>query len=427
MIKIAVVGRPNVGKSTLFNRLLRKRIAIVDRVSGVTRDRLYGEADWDGRKFTVIDTGGVELDTKDFIKKMVLEQIRYSIEEADAIIFVTDVIEGLVPLDKEINRILHKSGKKIIVAANKADNEKLAGNVHSFSALGWEKIVGISAVHGLGIDNLLQVIFKEVPDRNEAPGQKTALKIAVIGRPNVGKSTFVNAVLGEARMIVDEKPGTTRDAVDVKFIRKGVQWLFIDTAGVRRKKKVKDSLEYYGVNRAFISIERASVVIFMIDGWEGLRSQDAQLIDHIVEMAKPCVIAVNKWDLVKEVSKREYRERIQSRLAEYWYMPAVFMSAIKKDNIDKLLDKVEDLARQSQKRVPTKELNRMTHSLEIVRPLKVYYGAQVKTEPPSFIFFANIIPGKMHSNYIKNQIHKAFGFEIPIQLQFRSKKQKKSR
>lgn len=418
MTKIAIVGRPNVGKSTLFNRILGKRIAIVDSTSGVTRDRNYGDAEWHGKKFTIIDTGGIELAAKDEIKKQVLEQIKISIDEADLIIFVADIIDGLVPLDKEISRLLHRSGKKVIIAVNKVDNEKLYGGIPAFSALGWQKIIRISSGHGLGINNLLDAVSKEIPEAKEEPYEVPPLRIAVIGRPNVGKSTFVNAVLCESRMIVDEMPGTTRDAVDVRFKRNDTNWVFIDTAGIRKRKNVKSPLEYYSVNRALKSIDRADIVVFMIDGWEGIMAQDAQLADYIIEKKRPCIIAVNKWDLVKEVSKKEYSEKIRERLAEYRYIPAIFISALKKDNIDSVLDEVEELVRQSCKKIPTGILNRMIHSLEMVRPLKIYYGTQIKVNPPTFKFFVNKIPGNMHIKYVENQLHKLLNLEIPINLMF---------
>lgn len=416
MTTVAIVGRPNVGKSTLFNRFIRKRIAIVDRASGVTRDRLYGTCDWQGRKFTVIDTGGVDIDTKDALKKKILEQIKISIKEADLVIFITDVTTGLVPMDKEISRILRHSGKDVIVAVNKVDNEKLASEVHSFCVLGWDRVVGISALHGLWVDKLLDEIIEGITV-SEVEVKPPALKVAVIGKPNVGKSTFVNTVLKEPRMIVDEKPGTTRDAVDIRFNRNNNPWLFIDTAGMRKRKKLKSSVEYYSVNRAYKSIDRSDVVILMIDGWEGIWKQDAQLLDYIVEHAKPCVIAVNKWDLVTKVSKMEYMERIRQRLAEHWYIPAIFISSLRDENINKLLDKVEDLYWQSKKKIPTSLLNKLLQKLEI----KIYYGTQTGINPPKFLLFVKKVPDKQNISYILNQLRKGFGLEVPIRLQFRPK------
>lgn len=416
MTTVAIVGRPNVGKSTLFNRFLRRRIAIVDRTSGVTRDRLYGTCDWQGRRFAVIDTGGVDIDTKDVLKKKILEQIKISIEEADLVIFITDVITGLVPMDKEINRILRHSGKDVIVTVNKVDNERLASEVHPFSTLGWDRVVGISALHGLGVDKLLDEIIEGVAI-SEVEVQPPTLKVAIIGKPNVGKSTFVNTVLNEPRMIVDERPGTTRDAVDIKFNRNNNPWLFIDTAGMRKRKNIKSQVEYYSVRRAYTSIDRSDVVILMIDGWEGIWKQDAQLLDYIIENAKPCVIAVNKWDLVTKVGKREYRERITQRLPEHWYIQAVFISSLKNENIDKLLDKVEELYRQSKKKIPTGLLNKLLQKLEI----KIYYGTQTGINPPKFLLFVKKVPDKQNISHILNQLHKEFGLEVPIRLQFRPK------
>jgi GTP-binding protein len=427
MIKIAIVGRPNVGKSTLFNRLLHRRIAIVDRVSGVTRDRLYGEADWNGRKFTIIDTGGADFDKKDIIKKLVLEQIKISIKEADILFFVTDITTGVVPLDKEIDKIIRQSGKKVILVVNKIDNEKLEVGIPAFSELGWDKMVGISAAHGLGANRLLELAFKEFPEIKEEKHEIPSLRVAIVGRPNVGKSTFVNAVLDEARMIVHERPGTTRDAVDVKFIRNKEHWLFIDTAGVRKKKQVRDPLEYYSVTRVFTSIDRSDAVIFMIDGWEGLRSQDAQLIDYIIEKGKPCILGVNKWDLVKEVTKGDYTERIENRMREYRYVPPVFLSALKKENVDAVLEKVEKLIGQSRKKITTRALNKFIQTVEMVKPLKIYYGTQVGVNPPSFVLFSNVEPRSHSANYIKNKLHETFDFEVPIKVEFRPRKVKETK
>lgn len=416
MTTAAIVGRPNVGKSALFNRLLRKRIAIVHEASGTTRDRLYGEVDWNGRRFIIIDTGGVELDTKDQLKKEILEQIKVSIKEADLVIFVTDATTGVVPMDKEIAGLLRQSGKDVIVAVNKADNDKLADNVYAFSSLGWDKLVAISAMHGLGVDKLLDMV---PAGRVRGPASDTdmMMKAAVIGRPNVGKSTFVNTVLDQPRMLVSETPGTTRDAVDIRFTRKGREWLFIDTAGIRKAGRVKSPLEYYSVRRAYRSIDRSDVVILMVDGWEGIRKQDVQLLDYIAEKLRLCIIAVNKWDLVK-VTRREYRERIADRLGGYWYVPAEFVSSLKKEGIEKLLDKVEELFEQSRKKIQTGVLNRVLHKLSV----KIDYGTQVKTSPPTFLLFVRDIPKKSDINYIRNQLHKAFGLEVPIRLQFRAKK-----
>jgi len=426
MKTIAIVGRPNVGKSTLFNRLMRKRIAIEDSTSGTTRDRIYGEIEWTGRRFTIIDTGGVELESHDYIKSKILEQIKISIKESDLIVFVTDAVSGIIPLDEEINRILRQSGKDVIVVVNKVDNEKVGDAVYVFSKLGWNTVIGVSALHGKNISRILDVIMEKVPDTEEGPSASPDIKVAVIGKPNVGKSTFVNAVLNEQRMIVDENPGTTRDAIDVKFKRNGKLWNFIDTAGVRRRKNVRESVEFYSVRRAYGSIDRADVIVLMIDGWQGITVQDAQLLDYIVEQAKPCLISVNKWDLVK-VPKREYRERIKSRLKEFWYIPAVFISAIKKENIDEVLEKVDELYKQARERIPTKSVNNVFKGMELVRPSKIYYGTQVRTNPPTFLLFVNTLPTAHNVNFIRNQIQKAFEYEVPLKIEFKARSLEKKK
>lgn len=422
MTKVTIVGRPNVGKSSLFNRLLQKRIAIVDRVSGVTRDRLYGEVDWGRKNFIIVDTGGIDLESAETLQKQVLKQIEISIKEADLIIFLTDVKEGIVPLDKEIGRILRKNGKEVIVAANKVDNRKNEAGVHTFSALGWSDIIGISATHGLGIHDLLDAVCKRVKNIPAKKQEAKGLKIAVIGKPNVGKSTLINTLVGEERVIVNEVPGTTRDSVDIKYERNGMDWLFIDTAGMRKKRKVRNPLEYYSVRRSFLSINRADIIILMIDGWEGIRRQDMQMLDHISDKGKPCVIAVNKWDLVKEVSEKEYRERIEKRIAQYWFVPSIFISSLKNEHIEKLLKKIENLDKQSKKKISTGLLNRFFKGLQEIRHTKLYYGTQTKVNPITFMLFVNKLPQASVSSYITNQLRKAFGFEVPIRLQFKQRK-----
>lgn len=425
MKTVAIIGRPNVGKSTLFNRFLRRRVSIVDKTSGVTRDRLAGGVEWQGRKFTVLDTGGVDLEFMDLLQEEVLSQIKLAIAESDLIIFLTDVKTGLTPLDSEIARLLRQSGKKVLMVVNKVDNLKQESGVHSFSQLGWERVMGVSAAHGLGIGELLDVIVAEIPEEEAEVSEPQPLKVAVVGRPNVGKSTFINAVLNEHRVIVDKKPGTTRDAVDIKFNRKGSPWLFIDTAGMRKRSKVNDPVEFYSVRRAYRSINRADIVVLMIDGWDGIRKQEMQLLDYIAEHNRPCVIAVNKWDLVVRVSKREYRERIAKRLGQYWFIPAVFISSLKKKNLDEVLQKVEDLFVEAQERVSTGKFNKLLQGLEPARTVKIYYGTQTAVNPLTFLLFVNKDPGLRYTSYISNQIRKMFRLQVPLRIQFRPRKVKK--
>lgn len=425
-MKIAIVGRPNVGKSTLFNRLLGKRIAIVDKVSGTTRDRIYGELEWNNRRMTIIDTGGIEFDENNLLKQHILEQIKISIKEAALVIFVTDVTQGIVPMDVEISKILRRDNKKVIIAVNKVDNEKLTDSVPVFSSLGWDNVIGVSAAHGISVNKLLDEIVNILPNESTDKAKEPSLKIAIVGRPNVGKSTFVNAVLNENRMIISEIPGTTRDAVDVKFNINGQVWLFIDTAGMRKRKKVKQPLEYYSVTRAFLSIERADVVVLMVDAWQGIWKQDAQILDYIIANSKPCIIAINKWDLVTKVSKKEYIDRVSEKLSEYQFIPAVFISSLKKENIGLLLNKINDVFKQAHIKVSTKVLNKLLQTLKPTRKIKIYYGTQSGVNPPNYLLFVNnsVNITKQYINYISNNIRKQFKLEVPIKISLRSKNKK---
>ncbi len=436
---IAIVGRPNVGKSALFNRLLRKRVAIVDKMSGVTRDRIYGHLEWRGSLFTVIDTGGVELGSADTVRQQVLEQVNLSVEEARLVLLVVDVKDGLVPLDEEISKILRRSGKPVIVVVNKVDNRKLAEGVNRFHKLGWEETIGISALHGLAIDDLLNKFgcFVSGPVTAVVPAvEQPAIRVAVIGRPNVGKSTFINALVGKPRMIVDEKPGTTRDAVDIMVSRGDKSWQFIDTGGMRRKKRLESAVEFYSITRAYQSVERADVIVLMVDGWEGIRVQEAKLLDHISERGKGCVIAINKWDLVTEVATTAYRRRVYERLPQHGYVPVVFISALKGQNIDEMLQGIEYVFSQLRQEIATGILNRVIREAVAVnrpplvkgKPLRIYYSTQVGVAPPQIALFVND-PARMRKNYLgflSNQLRQAFGFEgVPLKWRLRQRKRKK--
>lgn len=437
---IAIVGRPNVGKSALFNRLLRKRVAIVDEMSGVTRDRIYGQLEWQGFLFTIIDTGGVEFGSADKLRQQVLEQVKLSIEEAQQVLLVVDITAGLVPLDAEISRILRKSGKAVIVVVNKVDNRKLAEGISQFCRLGWNEVVGISALHGLGIDDLLNKFSQSVvsgPDVEVSlPKEQAAIKVAVIGRPNVGKSTLINALVGKPRMIVDEKPGTTRDAIDIMISRGDKSWLFIDTGGMRRKKLLSSAVEFYSITRAYQSVQRADVIVLMVDGWDGIRMQEAKLLDHISEQGKGCVLAINKWDLVTEVPKNDYRKRIYRRLPQHGYVPAVFISALRGEETDKLLQAIEYVFSQLRQEVATGILNRVIREAVGInrpplikgKPLRIYYGTQVGVAPPQFILFVNDLKrlNKSYLGYLNNQLRRAFGFEgVPLKWRLRQRKRKR--
>ena len=433
---IAIVGRPNVGKSALFNRLLKKRIAIVDSQSGVTRDRIYGQTQWDNKFFTFIDTGGIDMVLSDKLKEQMLEQTTLSIEEAQLVLFVTDVYDGLTPLDKEVSDILRKKNKNTIVVVNKVDNNKLSDNISCFHELGWEAVVGISAEHSLGIDVLLEKISGSIPESKGVDQEKqNQLKIAIIGRPNAGKSTLINSILGENRMVVGDKPGTTRDAVDSVVMRGSVPWMFIDTGGMRKSKKYESSVEFFSLNRAFISIKRADISVLVIDGVEGVTMQDAKLLHYITEQGKACVIAVNKWDLVNDTTKQKYLKELYDRLSGHTYIPSVFVSSLYGKNITKLLQTVEYVYHQGQLTVSTGVLNKLLQkAVKLYRPpvlsgkfLRIHYGTQTSNFPVKFILFVNekTRMKKDYLGYLTNQIRKAFGFEgIPLNVELRNRRRK---
>lgn len=435
---IAIVGRPNVGKSALFNRLLRKRIAIVDEMSGVTRDRIYGQVEWQRQRFTVIDTGGIDLGAEDQIRKQIMGQVTESIGEAGVVLLVVDVLDGITPMDKVVSDLLRRQGKKVIVVVNKVDNKQLLTSVDQFFNLGWQKVIGVSALHGLGIDVLLDDVTEEMPEsiQEKAEDKKNTINVAVIGRPNVGKSTVINTLLGKQRMIVDERPGTTRDAVDIKINRNNQDWLFIDTGGIRKNKKLESSVEFYSSRRADISIKRSNVVLLMVDGWEGIRQQDARLMDNITEQGKGCVLVINKWDLITEISRNDYRKRIYRRLGRHNYIPVVFISALKGKNMEGMLDAIGYVFNQARQEVPTGILNRVLNEAVKVnrpayirgKPLKVYYATQTGTAPPRFILFVND-PSRMQKvylAYLTNKIRSAFGFEgVIVKINLRKREKKK--
>jgi len=356
MKTVAIVGRPNVGKSTLFNRLIDQRKAIVGEISGITRDRIYGKVEWGGKYFRLIDTGGLEFDLHDDIKLKIRQQIEFAVTESDLIIFLLDVREGLLPLDEEIARLLRKKGKPIIVAVNKVDNDRFLGGIQQFYKLGIEEVIPFSALHGYRVEELLETIetkLKLIPAEEE--GSTEVLRISIVGRPNVGKSTIINAILGEPRMIVDNVPGTTRDAVDIEVSINGEQWVFIDTGGVKKKEKASTPLDYFTMNRALKSIERSDVTVVVCDGWEGMKKQDMVLLRHSQGKGKASVVVFNKWDLVQR-SKEEYIRLIEGRIREYKYIPYVFVSALYNKNIPGLINTIQQVAKAYKIRIPTSKI-----------------------------------------------------------------------
>jgi GTP-binding protein len=427
---VALVGRPNVGKSTLFNRLIEEPLAIVEDVPGTTRDRIYADAHWGGKTFTLIDTGGLLPQPVDDLVASVREQVQIAIAEAEVIIFLVDVKEGLTANDLEIAQLLRRSNKPVILAVNKADNESRRQEALEFYQLGLAEPYPISALHGTGTGDLLDALLKTLPPQRPEE-ELEGVRIAIVGRPNVGKSSLLNAILGQERMIVNEKPGTTRDAVDSFIQWDGQPITLIDTAGIRRRGRIARGIERYSVMRALRAIQRADVALLLIDAAEGVTAQDAHIGGYIVEEAKGVVIAVNKWDLIEKdtYTMEAYTHQIRRVLKFIAYAPLVFVSAITGQRVEKAIDTALRVEQARSYRVPTAQLNR--HVQDAVsqhsppsrrgKRLRIYYATQVGISPPSFIFFVND-PRSVHFSYhryLENQLREAFGFEgSPLRLSF---------
>lgn len=418
---VAIVGRPNVGKSTLFNRLTGRRKAIVEDVPGVTRDRLYEEAEWQNKKFTVIDTGGIQWEN-DPISLQVKKQAELAIEQADVIVFVVDARAGLLADDEEVAAILRKAGKPVIVAVNKVEN--FADQpVYEFYKLGLGEPVPISAAHGMNTGDLLDKIVQSFPAHPEDDYPADVIKIAVIGRPNVGKSSLVNNFLGEKRVIVSDVPGTTRDAIDSLFSYEGRNYLIIDTAGMRKKGKINDPIERYSVLRSLKAVDRADVVLMLIDATEGVTEQDKKIAGYAHEQGKASVIVVNKWDAVQKNDKtmNQFDENIREQFGFMQYAPTMYISALTGQRVWKLLDMIDFVAEQANRRIPTNVLNQLISEIVALNPpptdkgkaLKIFYATQAGVKPPTFVLFVNE-PELLHFSYrrhIENQLRQAFGFE----------------
>ena len=431
---IAIVGRPNVGKSTLFNRIVRGKKAIVWNEPGVTRDRNYADVEWDENTFTLIDTGGFEPVSKDRIFIQMREQCELAIEEANAILFVMDGKEGLIPSDKEIADILRQQKKPVFYIVNKIDGPKDEEKVFEFYGLGVEPIHSISAEHRYGVDGLMDEVIKVLPGSTEEKWDRDAAKVAVVGRPNVGKSSLINRLLGYKRVIVDEAPGTTRDAIDTFFERDGKKYVLIDTAGIRRKSRISLRLEKYSIVEALRTIDRSDVALLLLDSREGVTDQDARIGGFIHEKGKGCILVVNKWDLIEKDSKTmvEFQRKVYSDLKYLAYAPILFISALTGQRIKKVLDVIDHVAEQAKKRIPTSPLNKyfgdwiekLPPGLYKNRRVKLNYITQVSTAPPTFVIYTNF-PGGIHfsyERYLLNQMRETFGFEgVPIRLYFRKK------
>ncbi|NLU31158.1 MAG: ribosome biogenesis GTPase Der [Clostridiaceae bacterium] len=435
---VAIVGRPNVGKSTFFNYLAGKRISIIDDTPGVTRDRIYAESEWRGRKFTIIDTGGIETNTDDFIKQQMIRQAHVAIEMADVIVMMVDIKAGMTAMDEEVASILRKAAKPVLVAVNKVDNPgEPPTDIYEFYNLGMGEIYPISSIHGLGIGELLDAVYEHFPASGETDADDDAVKVAVIGKPNAGKSSLINRILGEERVIVSDIPGTTRDAIDTLYETNGKRYLFIDTAGIRRKSKVDEEIEKYSVLRAWTAVDRADVCIIMIDAQDGVTEQDTRIAGYAHEQGKACIIAVNKWDLIgKQTGTLEkYKKKVAEDLEYMSYAPIVFISAKTGQRVDRLLELIDYVFDQASLRIQTGVLNDvLNEAIAMVQPpsdkgkrLKIYYMTQTGVRPPSFVLFVNDAELMHYSyeRYLKNTLRSNFGFEgTPIWFTIREKGEK---
>ena len=428
----AIVGRPNVGKSTLFNRLLGERKSIVDDTPGVTRDRIYGDVEWLTQTFRLIDTGGIQLEDQDFGDEINM-QVDIAIEEADVIVFLTSAREGVTADDVAIARKLRKSGKPVILAVNKADNENLQMEVYDFYQLGLDDPITLSASHGIGIGDLLDKIMELMPVREIKPYEGVT-SFCVIGRPNVGKSSLVNAILKEDRSIVSNVEGTTRDAVDTPFFYDGREYMIIDTAGIRKRGKIWENIEKYSILRAVSAIERSNVVLFLIDGEKGIRAQDKHVAGLAHDAGKGVIIVYNKWDAVEKDEKtmQQVTRKIREEFKYLDYAPVAFVSALTGAKVQNLIPLIDEVHEMCTLRIPTNVLNDVILDAQMMNPpkphngrqLKIYYASQVSVEPPTIVLFVND-PELLHfsyTRYIENKIREAFGFTgTPIHITARKR------
>lgn len=433
---VAIVGRPNVGKSTLFNKISGERISIVENTPGVTRDRIYTESEWNGISFTMIDTGGIEPSCNDEILRQMKRQADLAIDMSDVIVLLTNIHDGVTANDMEIASILQKAGKKIILAVNKIDNPgEPPVDFYEFYNLGLGDPIAVSSVHGLGLGDLLDKIVSYFPETNEAAEEENeTVKVAVIGRPNAGKSSLINKILGENRVIVSNIAGTTRDAIDTPFEKNGDKFLFIDTAGMRKKGKIEENIEHYSVVRSLAAVDRSDVCIIMIDANEGITEQDTKIAGYAHEQGRACILAVNKWDAVEKDTKtmNEFKNRMREEFAFMSYAPVIFISALTGQRLDKLLDEIKEVNIQHKRRITTGMLNDVLNEAAAKQQppsdkgkrLKIYYGTQVSSAPPAFVIFVNSKDLFHYSylRYIENQFRMAFGFDgTPLHFIIREK------
>lgn len=432
---VSIIGRPNVGKSTLFNKLVGKRISITEDTPGVTRDRLYSEVEWQNNYFVLVDTGGLELDyTGDFNKEIEI-QANIAIDSSDLILFLVDGREGMTSLDQMIAQKLRKSGREVIIVVNKIEVRDTPSEVYDFYTLGIGEVLSISAEQGYGLGDLLDEIVNKFPEGSLKEEEEDTLQIAVIGKPNVGKSSFINNIIGEERAIVSSIAGTTRDSIDSKFERDGKKYTFIDTAGIRRQRSVDSRVERFSVIRTYSAIDRADIVLFFIDVSEGVTEQDTKIIGYAHNQKKASIIVVNKWDLIEKETNtmRDFTADIRNKITFTLYAPISFISVKNNHRIDKLFDMIDAVDENYSFRIPTGTLNTMLRDAILVNPpkskkgkqLKIYYMSQITTRPPKFLIYVND-EELMHFSYlrfIENKIRDNFNFEgVPIEIEVRSRR-----
>ncbi|THF51274.1 ribosome biogenesis GTPase Der [Flavobacterium supellecticarium] len=432
---VAIVGRPNVGKSTFFNRLIQRRDAIVDSVSGVTRDRNYGKSEWNGKEFSVIDTGGYIKGSDDIFEGEIRRQVELAIDEADAIIFMVDVEEGITPMDDEVAKLLRKVTKPVLLAVNKVDNAMREKDAFEFYNLGLGEYYTIAGMNGSGTGELLDALVELLPELPDAVEEENPLpRFAVVGRPNAGKSSFINALIGEDRFVVTDIAGTTRDAIDTKYNRFGFEFNLVDTAGIRRKAKVKEDLEFYSVMRSIRAIEHSDVCILMIDATRGFEGQDQSIFWLAEKNRKGIVILVNKWDLVEKdtMSTRDYEARIRQEIAPFTDVPILFVSALTKQRLLKALETAVEVYENRKQRIATSKFNElMLPIIEHTPPpalkgkyIKIKYCMQLPTPTPQFVFFANLpqYVKDPYKRFIENKLRENYNFSgVPIDIYFRQK------
>ncbi len=439
---VAIIGRPNVGKSTFTNRLIGARQSIVDDLPGVTRDRIYFDVEWVGKKFTIVDTGGIIPDSSDDIMLSIFDQAKIATEEADAIIFMVDSKEGVNAADFDIAQILRQSGKEIFLAVNKIDAPEKMALIHEFYELGLGEPYPVSALHGSGgIGDLLDKVLEVLPEVEEIEEEKKKIKVAIVGKPNAGKSSLTNSLLGRNRVIVSDVAGTTRDTIDSDVIINGQEYILVDTAGIRKKSKVEYGVEKFAVTRAIRAIEDADITILMVDVTEGLTDQDKKIIALTQEAGKGLIIAMNKWDLVENKTSttiNTYTKKLRDGAPYLDYVPVIFISAIEKQRLLKIFDLVDEVYAQATKRVSTSLFNKVLLEAYALNPpiteknkrLRIYYATQVGVAPPEFVVFVNdyTLVKPAYKRYIEKKLREAFGFNgVPFRVFFKNRKDKEKK